>query len=48
MAQNISKVPKGGKEVNIDTDKNMGNPPINSLPGMNSITLFLQSKGYIN
>eukprot|EP00253_Pinus_taeda_P011184 PITA_11184 len=48
MAQNISKVPKGGKKVNIGADKIMGNPPINSLPGMDSLISFLQSKGISN
>eukprot|EP00253_Pinus_taeda_P010059 PITA_10059 len=45
MAQNVSKVPKGGSKINIGTDKIMGNQPICSLPGMTSIILFLQSKG---
>jgi len=45
MAQNVSKVPKGGSKINIRTDKIMGNQPISSLPGMAPIILFLQSKG---
>lgn len=45
MAQNISKVLKGGRKINIGTDKFMGNQPIGSQPGMDQILLFLQNKG---
>jgi len=48
MAQNVSKVPKGGETVNFGSDKIMGNPPINSLPGMDPIIFYLQSKGICN
>jgi len=47
-AQNVSKVPKGGAVVNIGSDKIMGNPPINSLPSMDPIIFYLQSKGICN
>jgi len=48
MAQNVSKVPKGGEMVNFDSDKIIGNPPLNSLPGMDPIIHYLQSKGIFN
>eukprot|EP00253_Pinus_taeda_P006959 PITA_06959 len=45
MAQNVSKVPKGGETVNIGSDKIMGNPPINNLTGTDPILRYLHSKG---
>eukprot|EP00253_Pinus_taeda_P015168 PITA_15168 len=45
MAQNVSKVPKGGETVNIGSDKIMGNPPINNLPDIDPILRYLHSKG---
>lgn len=48
MVQNVSKVPKGGETVNFGLDKIMGSPPINSLPGLDPIIHYLQSKGIFN
>lgn len=48
MAQNVSKVPKGGSKINIGADKIMGNQPINNHPSMDPILIFLQSKGIYN
>lgn len=48
MALNVSKVRKGGETVNLGSDKIMGSPPINSLPGMGHIIHYLQSKGIYN
>jgi len=45
MAQNVSKVPKGGSKISIGGNKIMGNQAISSCPGMEPILLFLQSKG---
>lgn len=45
MAQNTSKVPKGGNNIKIGADKIMGNQPIINQPSTDQILLFLYNKG---
>lgn len=45
MAQNISKVPKGGVNIKIGTDKIMGQQPINSQVGADQILSFFDNIG---
>lgn len=45
MAQNTYKVPKGGTNINIGSNKIMGQQPINSHDGVNPILSFFDSIG---
>lgn len=45
MAQNISKVPNGGANINIRADKIMGQQPIKNHDGINPILTFFDTIG---
>lgn len=48
LAQNISKVPKGGSNIRIGADKIMGEQTISNKPGSQQILSFLNSMGIHN
>ena len=45
LAQNISKVPKGGNNIRIGVDRIMDQQPINNKPGIGQILSFFDNIG---